>query len=96
MSEENQMPQMPVPLPPDQVAPTFQNALAFLDREETVVPGNMVEGIMSLKSMCRALLSGQLILCQAPQSPVVAGGPDPDNPPGKKPAARKKTPRKKA
>lgn len=60
------------PLPSDQVAPTAQALLAFLERDDVTVPGSMLESIVSGKSLLRALLQEQLILChKAEESPPV-------------------------
>lgn len=53
----------------DAVQATVQSMLAFFDREDVNVPGNMVESIVSGKSMLRALLNGQLVLAQRAQEP---------------------------
>ena len=44
------------------VQPTVTALLAFLDSKDITVPGNMVESIVSGKSLLRALASGQLVL----------------------------------
>lgn len=76
------------PLNPEQVQPTVQNLLAFLDREDVNIPGNMVESIVSGKSLLRALLGGQLVLAQNVQEG------EPGKPEPKKPVAAKKTAKK--
>lgn len=62
-------------LNPEQVQPTVQNLLAFLDREDVNIPGNMVESIVSGKSLLRALLNGQLVLAQDMQPESTPGQP---------------------
>ena len=56
-------------LPTDQVQATAQAILTFLDSENAHIPGNMIEAMVSGKSLMRALLSGALVLCQ-PDHPV--------------------------
>jgi len=64
------------------VTPTAQALLAFLDREDIQVPGNMLESIVSGKSLLRALVNGQLVLAQdteamqAPQQAPQAEEPE--------------------
>lgn len=59
----------------EQIVPTVQVLLAFLEREDVVVPANMLEGIVSGKSILRALANGQIVLAQdmeEPQAPAAA------------------------
>lgn len=51
-------------LNPENFQPTCQALLAFLDREDVTIPGNLLESIVSGKSLLRALLQGQLTLAQ--------------------------------
>jgi hypothetical protein len=58
------------------IIPTAQALLSYLDREDIHVPGNLVEAIVSGKSLLRALAQGQLVLAQhVNESQVVADGP---------------------
>lgn len=52
------------PVPVEQVQKTSQLTLAFLDSPGANVPGNLIEGVVSCKSMLRSLISGTLVLCQ--------------------------------
>ena len=76
-------------LPSEQVAPTAQALLSFLDREEVSIPGNLLEAIVSGKSLLRALANGQLVLAQnVADQPPQAEMEKPQEP--EKPAAGKK------
>lgn len=68
------------------VQTTAQQMLAFLDREDVAVPGNMLEGIVSGKSLLRALLAGQLVIAQNVEEPKKPDAKKPE----KKPADAKK------
>lgn len=46
------------------VQPTVQALLLFLDSENIQIPGNLLESIVSGKSLLRALATGQLVLAQ--------------------------------
>lgn len=76
------------PLPADQVQKTAQILLAFLDSDGAVVPGSLVEGVVSGKSLLRGLLQGTLVLC----APDAAPKPQPETPadPPKKKESKKK------
>lgn len=77
------------PLPPENTQGTIQVLLAYLEDSRNVTPNDMLEGIVSAKSLCRALLKGDLVICGQVVAP-------PDPPPGKKKTpAKKKTARKK-
>ncbi len=52
------------PINKDHVQQTAQILLAYLDDERNATPNNMLEGIVSGKSLLRGILGGQLILCQ--------------------------------
>jgi len=52
------------PLNPESYQAVAQAMLAYFDREDVNIPGNMVESIVSGKSLMRALLGGQLVLAQ--------------------------------
>ncbi len=62
----------------DQVQRTCQVGLTVLSDEKCNVPGNMVEGILSFKTLLSGILNGSIILCQAeaPEPEVV---PDTDH-----------------
>lgn len=51
----------------DAVQPTVQTLLAFLDREDISIPGNMLESIVSAKSLMRAIMNDQLVIAQRMQ-----------------------------
>lgn len=88
------------PLPAENVQPTAQNLLAFLDREDVNVPGNMLEAIVSGKSLLRALLNGQLVICRnAPDAEGAPPGAEPvkaEDLPVPPAASKKKRSKKKA
>lgn len=75
-------------LNPEAVQPTVQALLAFLDREDVLIPGSMNESITSAKSLCRAILSGQLIIAQEPRNAPEQGDTETAGPAAKK-AAKK-------
>lgn len=81
------------PLDPQAVQPTVQTLLAFLDDESVSVPGNMVENIVSGKSLLRAILAGKLVVAQNMEAPAQndsEGEPaDPTKPVAKKKAKKK-------
>ena len=52
------------PLNEEHVQKTTQILLAYLDDERNVTPNNMLEGIVSGKSLLRGILSGNLVICQ--------------------------------
>lgn len=60
----------------EQVQQTAQSLLAFFDREDVSVPGNLVEQIVSGKSLLRAIVAGQLKVAQEVRQP-----PPPVQPP---------------
>jgi hypothetical protein len=63
------------PLPQESVQSTCQILLAFLSDEGVSIPGNLLEGVVSGKSLLRGIIQGQLQVCQiaAPQQakPIV-------------------------
>lgn len=63
------------PLPADQILQTAQILLAYLDSPTNSTPNNMLEGVVSGKSLMRGLISGALVVCQtnAPAAPPPAG-----------------------
>lgn len=66
-------------VPTEQVQQTVQVLLAFLDSENVKVPGNMLEGIVSGKSLLRGLLNGQLVVAQVDlpkQAPAATPAPE--------------------
>ena len=79
------------PLPQENVQSAAQVLLAFLDSDGASVPGNMVEGVVSGKSLLRGLLAGQLVICQADVPAEAPPAPTPEP----KPAAKKKAASKK-
>lgn len=72
------------PLPKEQVQQTAQILLAYLDSPENSTPNNMVEGIVSGKSLMRGLITGTLVVCQ---TNVPAAAPPADPPAGETAAA---------
>lgn len=85
------------PIPTEQIQSTVQVLLAFLDSDGANVPGNMLEGVVSGKSLLRGILTGNLVVCQVPPAngPDGAPGPQPQEPVKKK-ATRKKAAKKTA
>lgn len=63
-----------VPVKEEAIQGTAQILLTFLDSPGANVPGNLIEGVVSGKSMLRGLLSGSLVLCQ-PEQPKVDKAP---------------------
>jgi hypothetical protein len=60
-------------VPAEQVQQTVQVLLTFLDSENAKVPGNLLDGVVSGKSLLRGLLNGQLVVGQVDlpkQAPV--------------------------
>lgn len=51
----------------DAVLPTVEALLAFLERQDLMVPGDMLEKIVSGKSLLRALLQGQVVIATRPR-----------------------------
>ena len=82
------------PLQAEQVQSTCQVLLAFLDSDGANVPGNMLEGVVSGKSLLRGILSGNLVVCQTGEPNLPPGVEPPEG--DEDPDAKKKTPRKKA
>jgi hypothetical protein len=66
------------PINQEQVQQASQVMLAYLDDGANTTPNNLVEGIVSGKSLLRGIINGSLIVCQkeatspAPQQEVVA------------------------
>lgn len=80
-------------IPQEQVQQTAQILLAFLDSDGASVPGSMLEGVLSGKSMLRGILGGQLGVVQLDMK---AEPPADDPPPATKTPAKKKVAKKKA
>ena len=62
------------PVNKDQVQKTAQVVLAYLEDARNVTPNDMLDGVVSGKSLLRALINGNLIVCQqveAEQPPIV-------------------------
>ncbi len=82
------------PLPKEQVQQTAQILLAYLDNPENSTPNNLLEGVVSGKSLMRGLISGVLVVCQtnAAAPPADETSTMPPAPPGggKKKKAKKK------
>jgi len=51
------------PLDQEQVQSTAQVLLSYLEDGSNRTPNNMLEGIVSGKSLLRGILSGQLLIC---------------------------------
>lgn len=64
-------------LPTEQVHTAVQIMLTTLSHTDARIPGDMVEGVVSGKSLLRGILNGSLVVCT------------PDAPQAKKPAAPK-------
>ena len=59
------------PFAPEQIQSTAQIVLAYLDDPANNTPNNMLEGIVSGKSLLRGIVSGQLVVCQTqPEAPA--------------------------
>lgn len=52
----------------EQIKNVAGGLVTFLSDESVIVPGNMVEGIVSGKSLLRALAEGKLVLCEAKET----------------------------
>ena len=68
------------PLDKETVIQTAQIVLAYLSRPDNSTPNDMLEGIVSGKSLLRGLVSGQLIVCtatdvEAPPAPKKKAAP---------------------
>jgi len=60
------------PINQEQIQGTCQVVLAYLDDEANSTPNNMLEGIVSGKSLLRGILAGQLVVCQnQPDAPQI-------------------------
>jgi len=61
----------------EQVQGTAQQVLAYLDDPTNKTPNNMLEAIVSGKSLLRGIITGQLIVCQqlAPEKEKCLEGP---------------------
>jgi len=65
------------PVNKDQVQKTAQVVLAYLEDARNATPNDMLDGVVSGKSLLRALVNGNLIVCQqvevekAEQPPIV-------------------------
>lgn len=79
-------------LPQEQVQKTAQVMLAFLDSPGANVPGNLLEGVVSGKSLLRGLLAGSLAIVSTapaaqPQATLApAAPPEGEKKPSKKAA----------
>ncbi len=52
------------PMKQENIQDTIQVLLAYLDDDRISTPNNMLEGIVSAKSLLRGIISGQLLICQ--------------------------------
>lgn len=59
-------------IPSEQIQQPVQILLTFLDSDGASVPGNLLEGVVSGKSILRGLLSGSLGLVSLNQQPAAA------------------------
>lgn len=73
------------PINTDQVQRTVQILLAYLEDPRNNTPNDMLEGIISGKSLLRGILNGNLVVCQkanpVQDPPLVVPEGDP-SPPG--------------
>jgi len=67
-------------LPKEQVQTVCQDTLECLSSADISIPASVVESIVSMKTILRALLSEQLVLAQEEGAPAV---PEPAEPPKK-------------
>lgn len=58
-----------VPVEQEHIQSSVQVLLAFLSDENVSIPGSMLEGIFSGKSLLRGIISGSLVVCQRRESP---------------------------
>ena len=77
----------------DQALGSIQVLLTVLSDENSSTPNNLLEGVVSGKSILRGLLQGGIVLCSAEEAGKAPPPPPPPAP--KKTAAKKKTSRKK-
>jgi len=63
------------PINQEQVQKTTQILLAFLSDDNVSIPGSMLEGIFSAKSLLNGILSGNLLICQKTADKDPAGPP---------------------
>lgn len=73
------------PINVEQVQQSAQVALAFLSDGSVSVPANMLEGIVSSKSLLRGIISGQLIVCHQAVDQVQPAAGDKKEAPDKDP-----------
>ena len=69
------------PIQQDQVQKTVQVLLAFLSDDNVSIPGSMLEGIYSGKSLLRGIISGNLLVCENADAQSGAAPPVPPVPP---------------
>ena len=69
------------PIDPQQVQGPVQTMLAILSDEKQSTPNNLLEGVVSGKSLLRAILQGNLFICQpgAPEEKNLADEPVDDS-----------------
>ena len=53
------------PIDVEQIQGPVQVLLTVLSDENTSTPNNLIEGVVSGKSLLRAILSGNLVVCQS-------------------------------
>ena len=73
-----------IDISPAFVAPIAQSGLKLLSLETTLVPGNLRASLALLEAYLSGLVSGQLVLAPAPETPVESGPTKPDSPTGPK------------
>ena len=77
------------PLDKESVVQTAQIALAYLNDKRNATPNDMLEGIVSAKSLLRGIVAGNLVVCQVDAPPGHPGPTPVPKPTGKKPKASK-------
>lgn len=60
------------PINQEQVQQTAQVLLSFLSDERVSIPAPILEGVVSGKSLLRALLAGELVICANKSEPKPA------------------------
>lgn len=57
------------PINIEQIQRTAQVLLSVLDSDAVSVPGNLVEGVTSGKSLLRGILQGNVVVCEQANEP---------------------------
>lgn len=69
---------MLMPVNQETITRTAQILLTYLDDENNSTPNNILEGIVSGKSLLRGIIQGGLIVCQQVQGEAVKPSPEKD------------------